>query len=452
MPKIQKTPIDNWVVDPVRDFIGNSTMSGVVLFIAALLAMVISNTAWEEGFHQFWNTEISLTIEDLVIDKSLHHWINDGLVAIFFFVIGLELKREILAGELRQLQNAILPITAAIGGMIVPACVYLLLNSTGTPQSGWGIPVATDIAFALGVLYLLGDRVPVSLKVFITTMAIVDDLGAVLIIAIFYTSDISVTHLLIGGGFLLFIIMANQLGVRSTMFYALFGIGGLWLTFLLSGIHPTIAAVLLAFTIPADTKVSKPAFEQGLSQMLDRLRGVKTIDAPVVSEEQVDVAIDIRQLSKMAITPLQRLEHALHPFVSFIVMPLFALSNAGISFKEFELEQLLGPVTLGVFLGLIFGKLIGVVATVWLVEKVGWGKLAAGLNKYHLIGTGFLAAIGFTMSLFVSGLAFQSELLHDQAKLGIFGASLLASIAGYLTIKKACKVQQLKITAPQNGE
>ena len=437
MTEIAKDPIDLWLVDPIKQFINNASAGGVVLFVAALIALVLSNSPWAHQYHAIWELEISIKIGDLLVEKTLHHWINDGLVAVFFFVVGLELKREVLAGELRELSNAILPISAAVGGTVLPAAIYLLINQSGPSSDGWGIPMATDIAFALGVVYLLGDRVPTSIKVFLTTLAIADDLAAVLIIAFFYTSSIDVTSLLIGIAFLLLLIFSNRVGIRSTLYYAVLGVAGLWFTFLLSGIHPTIAAVLVAFTIPAKQKVTKPIFSKRLEGLLRKFRGAKTIEAPVVSREQLKVVSNIREVSKRAIPPLQRLEHDLHPFVSFLVMPIFALSNAGVTLSGDLWSDFTSPVSIGVFFGLLVGKVFGVSLMVMFMTRLNLAKMPAGITIQHLLGMGFLAAIGFTMSIFITELAFDDVLLIQQAKIAIFAASLVGSIGGFLLLRSA---------------
>ncbi len=381
--------------------------------------------------------EFSVGFNGNVLSNDLHHWINDGLMAVFFFVVGLELKREIIAGELRDFKKAMLPIGAAIGGMLVPALIYFAINPSGPTTDGWGIPMATDIAFALGVLYLLGDRVPVSLKVFLTALAIADDLGAVLVIAFFYTSDIDFVSLITGGVFLFILVVANIIGVRSSLFYAIVGIGGVWLAFLMSGVHATIAAVLAAFTIPANVKVTEDIFSKKLDQLLQLFKKAKPNNLPTVTDEQLHVLQEIRDLSKSALTPLQRLEHGLHPLVAFIIMPIFALSNAGITLSEDTLSQFTSPVTTGVFFGLLIGKVTGVLGMVALFVKLKWAIMPLDINRMQLVGASFLAAIGFTMSLFISGLAFTDEVFITQAKLGILAASLLASVVGYLIIRKA---------------
>jgi NhaA family Na+:H+ antiporter len=402
----------------------------------ALLAMIIMNSPWEHAFHHFWETPIRLSIGQFVLDKTLHHWINDGLMAIFFFVVGLELKREMVAGEFSEPRNAILPIVAALGGMIVPALTYTLFNQGLPSISGWGIPMATDIAFALGVLYLLGDKVPLSLKLFLTALAIADDLGAVLVIAIFYSNDISINMLLLGGLFFLLMLLANRLGVRSPLVYAVLGIGGLWTCFLLSGVHATIAAVLAAFTIPVTVKVKDFEYINEMESSIQQFKDSDTNDLPIVTPEQLHVIEHIRDVSVKALTPLQQLEHALHPLVLFIIMPIFALSNAGVHLGEGLLDLLKQPVTLGVFFGLLAGKVIGVVGSVWLTVKWGIAKFPEGMNTKNLWGLGFLTGIGFTMSLFVTSLAFNDESFITMAKIGILSASLLAGVIGYIILRK----------------
>lgn len=436
--KIPQAPVDKWIIDPIKRFMNNSVMSGIILFASAFLALVISNSPLADEFHHLWEIEFSIGFGDFLLSKSLHHWINDGLMAVFFFVIGLELKREMIAGELSNPKNAVLPLAAAVGGMVVPAAIYMLFNfSSAETTSGWGIPMATDIAFALGVLYLLGDRAPISLKIFLTALAIADDLGAVLVIALFYTSDINLVSLLTGAGFMTVLITANLIGVRNTLFYAIVGIGGLWLAFLMSGVHATIAAVLAAFTIPARVKVNETICTEELTYLLDKFRKAHPNNVPTVTDEQLHILEDIRNVAKNALTPLQRLEHAMHPLVAFVIMPIFALSNGGITFTAGMLQQLASPVVLGVFVGLLLGKVVGVVGMVWLLVKLKWATLPAGLNKQHIIGAGFLAAIGFTMSLFISGLAFKDSEYLVQAKIGILSASIIAGVVGYLIVQKA---------------
>lgn len=430
-------PIDKYFIIPLNRFISNSTTSGILLFASAVIALILANSPLREAYHHFWEYTFTIGFSDSVVSKSLHHWINDGLMSVFFFVVGLELKREIMAGELSKPKDAILPITAAVGGMIVPAALYLLWNATGEVSNGWGIPMATDIAFALGIVYLLGDRVPISVKVFLTALAIADDLGAVMVIALFYTSDISTTSLLIGGIFLAVLILANILGVRSSLFYGVVGIGGLWMAFLLSGIHATIAGVIAALTIPANVKIGDKNFVKKMNQLTNKFEATASNNVSLVTPAQLYTLSRIRQYSKAAMTPLQRLEHGMHPLVSFVVMPIFALANAGITFSDNFFSDLSSNVSLGVIFGLIFGKFIGIVGFSKILVKLKLATLPSGVNWKQIYGAAMLAGIGFTMSLFITDLAFADSAYILQAKIGIFVASLVCGIGGYLILRKA---------------
>lgn len=430
--KIKITPIDKWVIDPVNRFIGKSTTGGIVLFLSAVVALILANSPWKDAYHHLWEHKISFGIDNnFMLDKTLHHWINDGLMAVFFFVIGLELKREIIGGELSNVKKAILPIVAGFGGMIFPALIYLLFNPSGEAHNGWGIPMATDIAFALGVLFLLGKRVPSSLKIFLTVLAIADDLGAVLVIAFFYTSDISFTSLIVGSVFLLLLILSNLLGVRNTFYYGILGVGGVWMAFLLSGVHATIAGVLAAFTIPANVKVDEFVFIEKMKGYLHKFKNADPNDVPTVTPEQLHILEDMRTLSKQAMTPLQRLEHGMHPFVTFIVMPIFALANAGVTITSDSTSSGMSYVAVGVMFGLLLGKFIGIVGTTSLFIRLKLANLPIGMTFKHLIGVGLLASIGFTMSLFIANLAFTSPELIQQAKIGILIASLIGGTVGF---------------------
>ena len=440
---IKFTPADKYIINPVNSFISKSTTGGIVLFVAALVAIILANSPLSEWYHHIWEHKIGLNFDgESYLNYSIHHWVNDGLMAIFFFVVGLELKREVIGGELSNPKNAMLPIIAAVGGMIVPALFYALFNFGTESSHGWGIPMATDIAFALGVLYLLGDRIPTSLKVFLTALAIVDDLGAVLVIAVFYTAEIDYFMLFTGLGFVTFLFLSKAFGIRNTIYYAIIGIFGVWLPFLLSGVHATIAAVLVAFTIPADSKINENAYVEKIKLFLKQFKYADQNEkVPTLTGEQLHVLDDIRIVTKDAMTPLQRLEHRMHPFVSFIIMPIFALANAGVTFSNDILAEATSNVTLGVAVGLIAGKVIGVFGISMTVIKLKIANMPLGLTSRHIFGVGFLAAIGFTMSLFVTNLAFTGptpELVAEhqlQAKLGIFMASLIAGIIGYFILK-----------------
>ena len=426
---------------PIKLFMGREKSGGIVLILSVTLAMILANSNLAESYSHFFEQEVGFIVNgEPYLNYSLHHWINDGLMAMFFFVVGLELKREFIGGELADIRNTILPIGAAIGGMIVPALIFLSLN-IGTPQTmGWGIPMATDIAFALGVVYLLGDKVPVSAKVFLTTLAIVDDLGAVLVIAFFYTSELSIASLLFGLGFLAVMFIGNRLGIKSLFFYAALGIGGVWVTFLLSGIHATIAAVLAAFMIPADAKINESVYLKRMKKLTRRFEKEEPNEVRTLEEGQVDVLTHIQHDTEIAIPLLQQLEHKMSPIVTFLIMPIFAIANAGISFTDLSLSDIFSThVALGVTLGLLLGKPIGIIGATFLMVKMRWATLPSAITRRTLLGLGMLASIGFTMSMFISTLAFTDELLMTQAKLGIFLASILGGIGGYVLLNKKSK-------------
>lgn len=441
---MRKSNIDLYLVLPIKTFIEKQTSVGLLLIFSALLAMIVANSPLAESYHNFWKQYIYIGVNDLVIRKNLLHWINDGLMSMFFFLVGLELKREITQGELASLRKSLLPVAAAVGGMLLPALIFFYFNAGLESISGWGIPMATDIAFALGILYLLGDRVPFSLKVFLTAIAIVDDLGAVIVIALFYTSNLSFFSLAIAALFFLILLAANRMGIRNTSFYAIMGIGGLWLAILLSGVHATIAAVLAAFAIPTSKKINTPLFLRKVRLLSYNIKSLETY--PNVKKEYREESIintieKFSSLTRDATPPLQRLEHALHPFVSFVVLPLFAFANAGVTIEANSPGFFFSPVTLGIILGLIFGKFFGVVLFSRLMVWLKISSLPKGVEWKHIYGVGFLAAIGFTMSLFITELAFVNEKYMVQAKIGILSASILAGITGYLYLKLTTKAE-----------
>lgn len=442
MNSLKKTPIEK-IVSPIQGFIKNEKAGGIVLGISVIIALILANSSLATEYHHVLEHKFGFQFDgNTYLEYNLHHWINDGLMAIFFFVVGLELKREIVGGELSNPRKALLPIAAAFGGMLVPAIIYLLLNPTGEVHSGWGIPMATDIAFALGVLYLLGNKIPFTLKVFLTALAIVDDLGAVLVIAFFYTSEISMIHLIMGALVLLAMYIGNKMGVRSLIFYAILGVGGVWTTFLLSGVHATIAAVLVAFTIPADVKINEKIFSNNIQSLLDKFKKIDPDNSkPILTNEQLHLLENIHTSTIAATPPLQRLEHAMHPMVTFIIIPIFALANAGVSLA-IDVEHLFSTnIALGVALGLLIGKVVGVVGFTLLLVKLKVAPFPEGMNIKNLFGLGLLASIGFTMSLFVTSLAFTHEEYMTQAKIGIFAASIIGGVLGYYVLNKQIKKQ-----------
>lgn len=429
-------------LSPIVQFIKKSTFGSLLLFFSAFMALVIANTPLYEGMQELLNMKIGFSVgEGFKVYKSLLLWINDGLMSIFFFVVGLELKREIIAGELSNPKNVVMPIVGAIGGMLIPAGIYMLFNMNGSAlaMNGWGIPMATDIAFALGVLYLLGSRVPIQLKVFLTALAIIDDIGAVSVVALFYTSDISMMNLGIGAVVLGVMFLMNRLGVRNVFVYALLGIGGVWLAFLLSGVHATIAAVLAAFAIPATRKLDKETYVQTLGSLKRRLIEAKAAEADeyLLSADEENIIGEIARVSKESTSPLQSLEHSMHGLVLYVVMPIFALANAGVVIGADFFEMISSPISLGVMVGLVIGKIIGVFGLSMIGVKLGWYKMPENLNTKMILGVAFLAAIGFTMSLFINSLAFKEESLYvEQAKMGILTASIFCGFVGYFILKK----------------
>lgn len=438
MQQLYQRTIVDLILRPLSSFVGQQRSGSIVLFVSVVLALILSNTALAEGYHHFFEQKVGFVFNGATyFNYTLHHWINDGLMSIFFFVVGLELKHEFIGGHLSDPRNTILPVGAALGGMLVPALIFASLNLGQPSAAGWGVPMATDIAFALGVLYFLGDRVPTAAKVFLTTLAVVDDLGAVIVIALFYTSEISLVNLGAGVGFLLLMFLANRVGIKHKVFYAVIGIGGVWTMFLLSGIHATIAAVLAAFMIPSDARLDEKRFNADLDALGRQFRETEGNDVRTLTHDQLHVIKDIQELSHQAQPPSQSLEHFFAPIVTFLIMPIFAIANAGISLGDIEPSGLLAsPIVWGVALGLLVGKVVGVVGTTLLLTRCKVAALPDGLTPRRLLGLGFLAAIGFTMSMFISTLAFSTEAMLTEAKVGIFAASIVGGAAGYWLLKR----------------
>jgi NhaA family Na+:H+ antiporter len=437
MTKKRKYPIDI-VTDPIQKFIQQEKSGGIIIGISVVLAIFLANSPLSDQYFQFFEHKLGFEYDGKsFLTYNIQHWINDGLMAIFFFVVGLQLKKEMVGGELSKPRKALLPIAAAFGGVIVPAMIYFALNQSGEVNSGWGIPMATDIAFALSVLYLLGNKIPLSLKVFLAALAIVDDLIAVLVIALFYTSDISTISLLIGLGFILIMYVGNRMGIRNILFYAILGTIGVWTAFLLSGVHATIAAVLAAFTIPADMKIEENVYISKIQIYLTKFKAIDPNDKiPTLTNEQLHILEEAKKSTHALIPPLQRLERAMNPFVNFLVIPIFALANAGVSLA-IEPELLFNTnVVLGVALGLLIGKVVGVVGVTLILVKLKIAPFPNGMNIKNLFGIGLLASIGFTMSLFITSLAFTNEEYITQAKIGIFTAAIIGGILGYIILNK----------------
>ena len=424
------------VITPFEEFVHKETTSGLLLMACAVLALILANSALHHTYEHILHTPLAISLGHWKLEYSLHHWINDGLMWLFFFLVGLEIKREVLVGQLSDFKQAVLPIIAAIGGMAVPALFYAALNTEGIGAKGWGIPMATDIAFSIGVLILLGNRVPRSLLTFLVALAIVDDLGAVAVIAIFYTGNIvwgalGIAALLVG-----LLMVFNRAGIRSPIPYFLVGML-LWLALLQSGIHATVAGILTAWTIPARSKFDIHRFGDIIGTMGERIQQrIQSKEQCVLmrdEEQRRGVVQSLLDGIHMIETPLQRLEHSLHVPVAFIIIPLFALANAGIPIVPEKIPLLLQePITLGIIFGLVFGKLIGIGGLSLLAVKLGIGQLPEGTRPKHIIGVGMIGGIGFTMSIFIAELAFygqQRELIL--AKTGVLFASVIAGLAGF---------------------
>lgn len=426
-------------IKPVQEFLRAEASGGILLIIATVFALIWANSPFADTYHHFWHTYLAIDIGIYTLKYSLHHWINDGLMVIFFFVVGLEIKREFLVGELSSAKKAALPIAAALGGMIVPALLYTLFNAGGSGASGWGIPMATDIAFVVGILALLGKNVPLSLKIFVLALAIVDDIGAVLVIALFYTSEISLISLIIASVILIVLVALNKLGVRNLLVYTFLGIL-LWLAFLKSGVHATVAGVLLAFVIPVASRIDTRKFADKTEALIKSFDESGEHGEDVLADEgRLSIIHQIEKNCEKILTPLQRFEHGLHPWVSFFIMPVFAFANAGVTLSDDFLSALSHPVSLGIILGLFIGKQTGIFLFSWLAVKFRIAEIPDEVNWKKVYGASILAGIGFTMSLFIANLAFTEETILSISKVGILTASLLSGIIGYLFLRSNLK-------------
>ncbi len=418
-PSCPEEPIDR-LLAPFQRFLRVETAAGIVLLLATSAALILANSPLSAGFLAFWDTPVGLSIGGLRLEHSLQHWINEGLMALFFFVVGLEVKRELVLGELRDPRQAALPIAAALGGMLAPAGIYLLLSPPGPDTRGWGIPMATDIAFVVGSMALLGQRIPSGLRVAILRLAIVDDIGAILVIALGYSGGLHLGALLAGAIGIALISVLSRLGVRNFLVYTLLGLC-VWLAFLESGVHATIAGVILGLMTPARSNLSP----SGLASALERAHAILTGEQAAAPDRASEVR-RIQRAARETVSPLEYLETLLHPWVGFLVMPVFALANAGVVVRLQDLTQ---PVSLAIAAGLLFGKPLGIVSISWIATRAGIARLPAGVSWAHMLGGGVLAGIGFTMSLFIAGLALSPQSL-GAAKLGILLASSLAAVVG----------------------
>jgi len=431
----RRTPIER-ILSPFQRFARTESSGGIVLIACTLAALAWANSPWWGGYERLWATELAFSLGGTGVSHSLHHWINDGLMAVFFFVVGLEIKREVLVGELASVRKATLPIAAALGGMLAPALIYTAVNGGGPGARGWGIPMATDIAFALGVLALLGPRVPLSLKVFLAALAIVDDIGAVLVIALFYTASISWTALSAAAMVVGVLLVMNRLGARQPVTYYLLALA-LWAAFLESGVHATVAGVLAAILVPARTRIATGEFLERGRELMDEFDEAGEEGDTVLCNQRRQEAIHaLERACEAAQAPLQRIEHQLQPWVSFGIVPLFALANAGVHLSGEVVREVADPVAVGTILGLVVGKPLGITLFSWGVVRLGLAARPDGVSWRDLHGVSWLGGIGFTMSLFISALAFGADVRATEAKVGILVASLLAGGIGWLMLRR----------------
>lgn len=411
----------------IIELLQSSALGGILLILFTIIALIWANSGWQESYHHLWHLKFGIELGNFSFKMDLHHWINDGLMAIFFYMVGLEIKREVISGELSSRKKATLPALGALGGMLFPALIYVAINaSIGNPESvnGWGVPMATDIAFSLGIISLLGKRVPLALKVFLVALAIVDDLGAILVIAIFYTAELNLPALFTGLGLLVFLFVLDRMKFRSIAFIHLVGLL-VWYCFLQSGVHATVAGVLLAFLTPIRR-------ELGISVFHKKVREVEydksMEESDTLPHHQLEKYRALRRQLKQIQSPVQRLEHDLHHTVNYLIMPVFALANAGVTFSSGT--AIFSAVSVAVAVGLFVGKSIGITFFAWLGCKLGMAELPEGINFKNILGVAILGGLGFTMAIFIASLAFADPFMLDQSKIGIFIGSLLSGIIG----------------------
>jgi NhaA family Na+:H+ antiporter len=443
----RRRPLLFEIINPLNKFIKLEAFSGILLMIVTVIALFLANSMFSDAYFGFFQQKLTLAFEGFELSKPLILWINDGLMAIFFFLVGLEIKRETQIGELSTIKTAALPAFAAIGGMLVPALFYEIFNYFGKGWPGWGIPMATDIAFALGVMTLLGRRVPVSLKLFLTALAIVDDIGAVIVIAVFYSSKLYMGALAAAGVIFVILITLNSLKVYRVSIYLVLGFF-LWVALLKSGVHATIAGILLAVTIPGKAKHSVDECITSNESVLVRLKQKIDPDEqlnPKRDKKLITAIYTIGNNCTQAVSPLLRIEHSLHSWVAYFIIPLFAFANAGVVFEGTLLAEIGNPIAVGIFAGLVFGKPIGIAFFTWLATRLNVASLPVGVKWKHIIGAGFLGGIGFTMAIFIDNLAFSTDPHSIEiAKLGILFSSLIAGIVGYLLLFYAGNTEKSK--------
>ncbi len=445
---LKERPIDRFY-RYVKYFFDDGTTLGALLVIMVIIAMGWANSPWAHTYHHLLETKMTIGFEGFKIEETLHHWINDFLMAYFFFFVGLEIKRELIGGRLSTLKRASGPLIGALGGMLIPALLFLAINWGEAGMTGWGIPMATDIAFAVGFLSLTGRAIKVSGKPFLTALAAADDIGAILVIAFFLTTNIDFGNLLAALVYFLIMLGGNFLGVRNTWFYFLVGVFGLWVALLLSGVHATLAGILAALCIPARTKIQEKTYREVLEFRTEAFKKTEVMPTSLLTPTQVSIIQDIIRDSKRALTPVQRIEKNIKPFVNFLVLPVFALANAGVSLEGNLGAMLLHPLSLGIIAGLVIGKLFGIAGANYLGVRAGLAKLPEGMNWKVLFGLSSLAGIGFTMSLFIAGIAFKDPELLAIAKVGVLCGSAISALFAISWLRWVGK--QKREAAPENN-
>lgn len=418
---------------PFQKFVKIESFSGILLMFATILALIWANSPFGDVYREIWAYDIGIITETFEFKKPLILWINDGLMAVFFFLIGLEIKRELMIGELNSPKKIAFPLVGALGGMLVPVIFFFVLNQNPETAKGWGIPMATDIAFSLAILNVLGNRVPLSLKVFLTAFAIVDDIGAVLVIALFYSGSINITLLMIAIGMLVFLYILSFKGYYSRFLMFFFGIV-IWFLFLKSGIHPTVAGILLAFSVPIRQKIDTSTFLNQLENVYEDIKQSSVLQKPILSSEQIQSIADLEDWSSKFQSPLQHLEHNLHGWVAYFIIPIFALANAGVLIGGSENLDM--ALITNIIICLILGKGIGITLIVMLAQKVKLIDIPNDIGFKQILGVAFLAGIGFTMAIFIASLAFASSPEYiDSAKIGILIGSFISAIIGYVILR-----------------
>lgn len=427
--RAEDSPLNREVLLPAERFIYSETISGALLLVCAIAALGWANSPWSPSYFALRDTPVSLQIGAFSLALDLQHWINDGLMAVFFFVVALEIKRELIHGDLSDARKAALPVAAALGGMVLPAGIYFAVNVGGPGAAGWGVPMATDIAFAVAILALLDQRVPASLRLFLLTFAIADDVGSILVIAIYYTVHFSLPAMGVAVAILGLILAMRWLGIRSTLAF-LFLAFLFWAAMLKSGVHATIAGVILGAITPAKSPGRRSTFVETVRGILPQVRDA--LDKKKSERDEVILG-RIEELARQTESPLERMERLVHPWTSYLVLPVFALVNAGVALSaEFVRQAFSSAVTWGVIAGLLVGKVVGVAGFAWLAVRLGWASLPSGVAWRHIVGAGLIGGVGFTVSLFITGLAFADKVLVEEAKVGVLAASLIAGLAGYL--------------------